>query len=603
MAAAEPSGLTFVDEDDLPVAFLCIAHVDSDNEAPSDVDSSEKGESADESGEESNDCEDTEERDYSNLMWSSVIRPPQDRNFNEEVGMRVEMENNSSCLNYFELLFTDNVYQLILNETARCERQKRHLDPNSRGHLHNLTVPELKAWLGLTLAMGLVKKPNLKSYWCNKSVIKTPLFPNTMLRDRYLHILQFMHFVDNNNATDPADPNRDKLWKIRPFLNALLPRFTTVYSPSQNLSVDETLIKFKGCVQFRQFLPLKRSQLGLKGFVVADSATGYVLDTMIYTGKEGPAVSRDLAMGVVLKLVEPYVDKGYRLFVDNWYTSVPLFLELERRGILACGTVRGNRKFLPKDSVDQTKEHVKRLKRGESLFRQNNNLVCVTWKDKKLVHLLSTIPEGLEIGQVERKVRSKGRWQKQNFAQPKVIKMYNSHMGGVDLGDQRIATCSRLMKGNIWCYKIFFHMLEVSALNAHIMYKRAGHGNVTLAAFKEKLVEQLIAGNSFRRDTANNLSAIAAQLPDIRFNRVQFHHPVKTDTHKKCKVHIQRVETVYECTVCQVRMCPAPCSERYHTLQEYLFDDPERNNSAKRLKDVTGRPRAGPGRPPQRRSR
>ena len=151
-------------------------------------------------------------------------------------------------------------------------------------------------------------------------------------------------------------------------MNALLPRFTTVYSPSQNLSLDETLIKFKGRVQFRQFLPLKRSRFGLKGFVVTDSATGYVLDTMIYTGKEGPAVSRDLAMRVVLKLVEPYVDKGYRLFVDNWYTSVPLLLELERRGILACGTVRGNRKFLPKDIVDQRKEQVKRLKRGESLF-------------------------------------------------------------------------------------------------------------------------------------------------------------------------------------------------------------------------------------------
>lgn len=93
--------------------------------------------------------------------------------------MRVEMENNSSCLNYFELLFTDKK-----NEKKNC--QKRHLDPNSRHHLHNLTVPELKAWLGLTLAMGLVKKPNLKSYWCNKSVIKTPLFPNTMSRYRYL---------------------------------------------------------------------------------------------------------------------------------------------------------------------------------------------------------------------------------------------------------------------------------------------------------------------------------------------------------------------------------------------------------------------------------
>ena len=35
MAAAESMGLTFVDEDDLPVAFLRIAYVDSDNEAPS----------------------------------------------------------------------------------------------------------------------------------------------------------------------------------------------------------------------------------------------------------------------------------------------------------------------------------------------------------------------------------------------------------------------------------------------------------------------------------------------------------------------------------------------------------------------------------------
>ena len=50
MAAAELTGLTFVDEDDLPVAFLRIVHVDSDSEAPSDVDSSEEGESADESG-------------------------------------------------------------------------------------------------------------------------------------------------------------------------------------------------------------------------------------------------------------------------------------------------------------------------------------------------------------------------------------------------------------------------------------------------------------------------------------------------------------------------------------------------------------------------
>ena len=137
--------------------------------------------------------------------------------------------------------------------------------------------------------------------------------------------------------------------------------------------------------------------------------------------------------------------------------------------------MRSNRKFLPKEIVDQQHEQVKRLKRGDSLFRQSSNVIHCTWKDKKTVHLLSTIPEDLEIGRVERRLRSEGQWQTKNFTQPKLIKLYNSNMGGVDLGDQRIATCSRLMKGNIWYYKIFFHMLEVAVLNAHIMYQGAGH--------------------------------------------------------------------------------------------------------------------------------
>ena len=94
-------------------------------------------------------------------------------------------------------------------------------------------------------------------------------------------------------------------------MNALLPRFTAVYAPSQNLSLDETLIKFKGRVQFRQFLPSKQSRFGLKGFVIADALTGYVLNTSIYTGKEGPAASKDLAMRVVLNLTEPYAHKDY----------------------------------------------------------------------------------------------------------------------------------------------------------------------------------------------------------------------------------------------------------------------------------------------------
>lgn len=603
MAAAASTDLTFVDEDDIPIAFFRInraVHVDSDNEAPSDADSDDSEDSTDESQDNDEGSKDDNQQIYSNLRWSPRIQVPRDLDFNEEVGITVDMPDNSSCIDFFDLLFTNDIYQLIVNEIVRFERQKRHLDENLSGDLQNLSVPELKAWLGLTLAMGLVKKMNLKSYWSANSVTDTPLFTNTMSRDRYLSILRFLHFVNNDNAPDPNDTNRDKLWKIRPLLNILLPRFTAVYAPTQNLSLDETLIKFKGRVQFRQFLPLKRSRFGLKGFVIADSSNGYVLNTVIYTGKEGPTSSKDLASRVVKQLIEPYTNKGYRLYVDNWYTNVPLFLELEEKGVLACGTVRGNRKYLPKEIVNAKDQQVKTLARGESLFRQCGNLVCVTWKDKKLVHLLSTLPEGPDIGQVERKVKSQGQWEKKIFPQPKLIQMYNSHMGGVDLGDQKMATCCRLMKGNVWYYKIFFHLLEVAVLNAHIMFKIASQQHLSLSEFKEKLVKQLIGGNSFRHN--NTESARSGVLPDNRFNHSVFHYPVETDLRRECKVHIHRVLTKFECGICHVYMCPAPCFHRYHTLREYLFDDPSRDG-AKRIKDVNGRPRTGPGRPPQRRSR
>ena len=60
--------------------------------------------------------------------------------------MRVEMDNDSNCLDCFQLLFTHDVYQLIIRETKRFEHQKRQLEDNSLGDIHDFTLPELKAW-------------------------------------------------------------------------------------------------------------------------------------------------------------------------------------------------------------------------------------------------------------------------------------------------------------------------------------------------------------------------------------------------------------------------------------------------------------------------
>lgn len=73
------------------------------------------------------------------------------------------------------------------------------------------------------------------------------------------------------------------------------------------------------------------------------------------------------------------------LFMDNYYSLVPLFQELSSRGTLACGTVQSNRKGLPKDITNPGSGEVKGLNRGESLYRQKDAITCVGWKDRKMV--------------------------------------------------------------------------------------------------------------------------------------------------------------------------------------------------------------------------
>ena len=45
---------------------------------------------------------------------------------------------------------------------------------------------------------------------------------------------------------------QDKLAKVRPLIAVLVPKFLNLYNPSQNLSPDESMLKFKGRLSFVQ---------------------------------------------------------------------------------------------------------------------------------------------------------------------------------------------------------------------------------------------------------------------------------------------------------------------------------------------------------------
>jgi len=105
-----------------------------------------------------------------------------------------------------------------------------------------------------------------------------------MKRDRFSLLLRFLHLNDNSRYKGKGEPGHDPLFKLRPFLEPLITNFQSVYTLHREVSVDETMIGFKGRLDFIQYMPKKPTKWGLKAFVLADAHTGYVYNWHLYTG-------------------------------------------------------------------------------------------------------------------------------------------------------------------------------------------------------------------------------------------------------------------------------------------------------------------------------
>ena len=163
--------------------------------------------SSEESEKEDNEVESDED-------WSREVARRVDIDFSEESGINVSTRNLKSCLDYFELFFTQEVWQLLVSQTNLYAEQKRGPAESSVGY--PVTESEMKAWISLYLSMGLVTKPNLNCYRSTYAVLSSPLFPSLMSQTRFFQILRYLHFADNTRAPPRDSADYNKLYKIQP---------------------------------------------------------------------------------------------------------------------------------------------------------------------------------------------------------------------------------------------------------------------------------------------------------------------------------------------------------------------------------------------------
>nr|CAH7762126.1 unnamed protein product [Callosobruchus chinensis] len=262
---------------------------------------------------------------------------------------------NDKEIDYFGQIFNADILDLIVEQTnlyasqdlSRKSNKKFGAGPSK--NWQDTNKKEIKALLGVMIIMGIHQLPHLANFWSSDPILAVPAVADVMSSKRYKKLVENIHLNDNTTAVSRGEPAYDKLHKVKTLTNLLNDSFCKPYKHSTSLSVDESMIAFKGRSAIKQFMPMKPVKRGYKVWCLADSQTGYICKFDIYTGKSADAEKSSYGLGekVVIKLTSSLKNQKCLVAFDNFFTSVPLIEKLLNDGIFAVGTVRTNRKNLP----------------------------------------------------------------------------------------------------------------------------------------------------------------------------------------------------------------------------------------------------------------
>lgn len=135
-------------------------------------------------------------------------------------------------------------------------------------------------------------------------------------------MLQYLHCCDPNETGMNAEGEYDPSYKVSDLEKALEARWNWLFVPSQQLSLDETLLRAFGRMKFKVRIISKSARYGIKLDVVTDATTSYVLKVLVYTGKysyqESTSESLKKTVQVVQQLVEPFRGSFRTVYVDRF---------------------------------------------------------------------------------------------------------------------------------------------------------------------------------------------------------------------------------------------------------------------------------------------
>jgi hypothetical protein len=320
---------------------------------------------------------------------------------------------------------------------------------NGRADWYPIMKDELLCWYGVLVLMGLKDLPNIRLYWSPNDFYGCQVIKSYMNIQRFEAITRCIHLVDNGTLPEPGEVGHDKLGKLR----WLVEHFSTVsqelYNCEVNCTVDEIMVPYKGrYCNIRQYMKGKPVKFGIKVWALASSQSRYVSNLIVYLGA-GDVREEDELVGAdaVLMVVRGLEGRGHVIVIDNFLTSVKLFMTLYERGFYATGTVKKGSKGFPSSLAGFPKQYCP--PRGTLIVKMHRSrkICAVVWIDSKPVWLLSTALDPNDPTCVA------PRWVKRDrveFPTSPILLQYQSNMRGIDVVDQYRQYYTAIFQSHKW---------------------------------------------------------------------------------------------------------------------------------------------------------
>ncbi|KAL4130781.1 hypothetical protein QTP88_008170 [Uroleucon formosanum] len=232
-------------------------------------------------------------------------------------GCKPVAKNKSNIVDYFHLLFDNVIIRIITSCTnkyiisiAGNFERERDANPTSESEIESL--------IGLLILAGVNRsgRQNLEDLW-DQSGFGVEIFHVTMSLKRFRFLLRCLRFDDMGDRIQRREI--DKLAPIRELFELFVENCKKCFSPSEYVTIDEELVKFRGRCPFRVYLPNKPAKYGVKIFALVDAKMMYTWNMEVYCAKQpvGPYNISNSPSDVVMRLMNPILGSGRNLTTDN----------------------------------------------------------------------------------------------------------------------------------------------------------------------------------------------------------------------------------------------------------------------------------------------